>query len=312
MNNKLLDYFKPKSLDLTKENPLGIILAFKKDIAIHPDLFDNLDSYEANKYQKFSILIFYSFITMRVERYLMNHSQLLTDYSNFSKNRHELLNNNLFVFKKHKFYINNSEEHETSPSLLNQQIESFGYLTDGILSTKFYNMFVWELLRDYFVTLFSDEHMKVSYKNPNMDLIRKITHPLRRKILEDPELTFSTGSGDMSHPEKVIINSDIKYKLKDFTPFDVPNFLNVNHDLPFTLYVPRIFKNTYANNKLKESQFLFNINIKTLLKKDYPLCLLDLKSTLNFKNIENIHDVSRRIKNFNHFSLQHLNRINNT
>ena len=60
MNNKLQHYLIPKSIDITKENPLGIILPFTKEILIKPELFDNLDDYDQNKYQRFSVKIIFS------------------------------------------------------------------------------------------------------------------------------------------------------------------------------------------------------------------------------------------------------------
>ena len=57
---QLHQYLIPKTINLKEKIPLGIILDFSKEIIVSPDLFDNLDDYDQNKYQRFSVKIIFS------------------------------------------------------------------------------------------------------------------------------------------------------------------------------------------------------------------------------------------------------------
>jgi hypothetical protein len=318
-NKKLQQYLIPKTLDLNKENPLGIILAFKKEIMIKSELIVSASQrfsseVEFDRNQKFSVLIFFSFISGRVERYLMNHSKILLDYSQFlSKNELEFnsYDKSFFIFENEKYFINHSEDYEIE----NLEFTSFNYLNDGNLNSKFFNIFIWELTRDYLFNFLRNE--KVSYLNPNMDTIRKLTSYQNILTVPNTDLKIPVGTGKIEEPEKLLINIDNKYKLKDYTSFDANHFLSFDSskkNLPFVLYVPKLFEKmniSRRSTKLNEGKFL-KIKTKTLLKKDYPQCLLDLKRSLEFKNIQNINDLSARIKNFNYHTDKRLNNLINS
>ena len=74
------------------------------------------------------------------------------------------------------------------------------------------------------------------------------------------------------------------------------------------LYIPQIFDRPEQTNKFSEKNLFF----KTLLKRDYPQCLLDFKKTLAFKNVNSIYDISVRIKNYNYHSQNQLSNLLNS
>ena len=68
MKPKIQEYLIPNTMDLSKENPLGIILSFTKRITITPHLFENLDEVDRHASQSLSILLFYSFMSENYNR----------------------------------------------------------------------------------------------------------------------------------------------------------------------------------------------------------------------------------------------------
>jgi hypothetical protein len=119
----LKSYLLPKNFNVNKENPLGIILGFKKLLN------------SANTKDKMAVLLYFDFCTGRVERYLVNTSNKNDDKIRSS------LNNDIFYFNRNKYYINYSDEH-----LRSQEKELFSFnqnlMIEGKLSTKFYELFI--------------------------------------------------------------------------------------------------------------------------------------------------------------------------
>jgi hypothetical protein len=115
------------------------------------------------------------------------------------------------------------------------------------------------------------------------------------------------GSGIIPEYVETIVNKDKKYKIKDIDMFYPTTFLKLNKDLTNIIYVPMNFRNSYITKNLLNINN--NLSVKTLQKKDYPLSLLDLKSTIMFKSIESTHDLSIRIKNFNYNIVKRLEKL---
>jgi len=222
---------------------------------------------------KLAVFLFLDLSTGRVERFLINTSD---DTDKLSTS----INNDTFFFQGKEYIINISDEQLATQ----EQFDSFSFehefMSDGKLSGKFFNNFLWNLLRDYLANLIGfDRH--ISYLNPNMNLLRKLTLPLDwsdvRKISD-----IKIGSGIIPSHIEPIINKDKKYKLKDIDMINAPVFIKRNKEFKNLIYIPKSFTNL-TSIKQFDSKLL---EIRRLDKKDYPQLILDLKSTLMFRSIK--------------------------
>lgn len=302
---KLRDYLIPKNINLNDNLPLGIILSFTKTITISPELFDSSDDYEINKIQKFSVLIFYSFLTGRVERYLMNYSHFLKEDSNFRSKNTNFTDESKFIYKNKEVWIDHTIEHTNYyDDKLIQTLKDFNIFDNGIITSHFYGIFILELIREWIWSIFQNGWL-LSYKDPNLDNIRRLTKPLLIKD-EDSLKIIPLSSGNISLEETLIINEDTKYKLKNIYPTKtVVDILDKYYELnkpksQYFIYIPKTFEKNFASQILSKK-----LGVKTLSKKDYPQGLLDFKKSLSFSTIENINDFPLRIRKYNY----HMNKI---
>jgi hypothetical protein len=286
---KIKNYLLPKNVDLNKENVLGIILGFH-------NILKNKD--------ELAVLLYYDFTTGRIERFLVNTpNKNVKDSYNFY--------NDYYYFNKKKYHIDLSEEHIPSKTIYDIYTFNQDIMNDGKLSTSFFKLFMFELLRDYLSNLLIFNRY-ISYDNPNMNLLRKLTSPLDWDFIvnylnNNNIKDFKLGSGILNKKIENIINNDKNIKLKDISMFyhNQP-LIKKNDNLPSIIYVPYIFKPISITKTLSKQN---KIIVKILDKKDYSTSLLDLKSSLKFKEIENIQQLTNRIKHFNYHIGKRLEKL---
>jgi hypothetical protein len=300
---KLKQYLIPKTIDTSKENPLGIILGFRKVLPNNNNV---------------ALFLIFNFITARVERFLINTED--PNFIKYSAPKSEYLDFNIdrdtFYIDKKRYLINFSNEHsklldddsDIDDLLLNKNELLRPYKNKinektGLISKRFYDLFIWELFRDYIFNLINGDRF-ISFRNPDMNIIRKLSRPIIK--LDNDNLELTLGSGYI--PPKIVkfIKEDKQYQIKDIISFQPPMYLRINPILPYTLFVPETFIKANVTNLIKKEN---RLNIKSLNKKDYPMCLLDLKATLNWKNIENVRDLSQKIKLYNFTVSKRLKQI---
>lgn len=304
INNKLQRAY-------TNLNVNGIILAFNTKIKYN----DN-----SNKYYLLSLLLYLDLRTARVERYIMNSSD-------------PIMNNKGIDFKEDVFYMWNNKKYKLfhkdkyTNTDLNDKLSALG---DGKLTRKFYELFMYELTRDYLIK-------NISYKDGNMLSLIKLTAPTKHlipivqqdslsndnnnnddlQLEKDNEITksFDLGTGVLNEVEKQAIAQSSNYSLKNFEPFVAKKFWmnecrfyghrtlyfkddNHRHRLgiKFVVFVPKQLKNTSVEYHYD------NINLTLIYtqRKELPPIVNDLTRTLSMKTVKSPAQIYQRIKTFNY------------
>lgn len=151
-----------------------------------------------------------------------------------------------------------------------------------------------ELYRDYLI-------YESSYIDGNMATLRKITAPITEK-LEDVNTEVkrsSSGTGKLRREEIEAIDKSSDYRLNDIKPFIADRFINYknrNKENKHTILVP----NNLATNSIKEVFNYGHVNIIYTNRKELPQIVKDFTRTFYIKNINNIHNISLRIRTWNY------------
>lgn len=268
----------------------------------------------------------------RVERYLINSSD-------------PIVNKLGIDFRPDLFYTWNNEQYKIfhDYDYHTDGVELMSKFGDGKLTSQFYSFFIFELLRDYWIT-------RVSYKDGNMATLRKLTRPSGG--FEDVEMGL--GSGILDNDEMKSIHQSHKYKLEDFVQFNAHKFdifqkerveiidsnpsstssstmaakatpssthgylatMNKNPIKEITntgqqssiIVVPKQLK-----NKTIEQLLIHNNNIKLLYAKKSELSQIvkDLTRTLSMKTVDSPKTIYLRIRTFNHHIVDNLTKMEN-
>lgn len=300
---KLQRYLLETSINKEKQsvtknsNVLGAVLAFNTKIKYNDTL---------KTFSLLSLLIFLDFRTGRVERYLINSSDPKANDKgiDYKEDLH-------FTWENNKYRVFHDFEHSPLDKL------NLSEIGDGKLNTKFYTIFMAELLRDYL-------HYFISFKNSNIATLRKITAPIKSPIydyskIEDnktisleknnPKIKSGLGTGRIAEFEKNLINESYDYKLKDFEPFKAHKFIK-NNDSPTSKNKWIIFVPKQLNNKMIENWFNhFNFNLIYVNRNELPQLIKDFTRTLSIKTITNINNINTRIKTFNYNIVKKLQNL---
>jgi len=228
-NTKIQDYLVGKVLPNKHDNILGAVLGFNKKLSFNET---------TKKYDLIAILLFLDFRTGRVERYLVNSS-------NIHPNKGIDLKEDLyFTWEGERYKIFYEKEH--SPT----EEASLTKIGNGILNREFYFIFMTELARDYFLFF-------KSFNDGNISSLRKNTGPLEIAEIGNNE-SVGLGTGKISKIEYNLLKDSNEYKSKDFIAFNAHNFINIpkKNNKKMTIFVPINLK-----NKMIEKYFA-HVNIQ--------------------------------------------------
>jgi len=174
----------------------------------------------------------------------------------------------------------------------------FSNLHDGKLSRKFFNVFFFELYRDYLI-------YEKSYINGNMAYLRDKTVPITQEYYDKTKNTLilakGTGAG-------IVTENLIPKSMGDFLPFTSKTYLEINSNLPKIIYIPKIFKSDLFNSSLELNNFIF----KPVLINECPQCIKDLRRTISIRDISNSADLNRKIRIFNDNIVKKLDKLENS
>ena len=278
----LQDYLIGEKIDTKKENLFGTILGFQKKIGFN-EVFKT--------YNHFAFLLFFDHRTGRIERYLINSANIK---ENIFKEKIEGYND-IFSFKGEKYRLLNESEH-----IMDDHYENFRFsnLHDGKLSRKFFNVFFFELYRDYLI-------YEKSYINGNMAYLRDKTVPITQEYYDKTKNTLilakGTGAG-------IVKENLIPKSMGEFLPFTSKTYLEINSNLPKIIYIPKIFKSDLFNSSLELNNFIF----KPVLINECPQCIKDLRRTISIRDISNSADLNRKIRIFNDNIVKKLDKLENS
>lgn len=270
----------------TTEGILGSVLSFSKKIQYNIS------------YDYFSFILYVDHRTGRIERYAINTTQPTENINTINDT------SDVYFFNNDKYKIFHEDEHRLD------NIEKIGLynLNNGKLTSKFYNLFMVELIRDWIFIESSYNNPENSYSNPNMVTIRKLTSPIKAKEYENNKLiTPALGTGIINENDGNLIHKNRKHKLLDYTPFNAKRFINIPEEIKKTIFIPKQFKFKH-HNILYENM---GINLISINRNELPQLIKDLVRSINIKNIENSHDLSRRIKTFNFNIVKRLQKLEN-
>jgi len=303
MNNKINKY-------LTAGNPnlYGSIIAFQKGWRKkNPEFLDY-----------YSFLLYFSHETGRIERFL---------YNSGSKNN-QIFNNNFIISnnndKLSQFPYNKQNKpivvHENFNDLnkfinnIDKILElfplaqfSFKALNDGKINKNMFISFLFELLRDYFI-------FKQSYHYCDMHILRKYTEA--KDIITNSNIKLGTGksifkkelSKDLTLMNENITYDGIERVYKSITEFYPIKYINYNSDNKLLINIPKKFNNkVYQDfiNKLENNKY----ETISLDKSNEPKCLIDLKCSINSRNVINYEDLIIKIIKFNNFTKTKINKM---
>jgi hypothetical protein len=304
MNNKITKY-------LTADNPnlYGSIIAFQKGWRKkNPEFIDY-----------YSFLLYFSHETGRIERFLYNSgnknnqifNNLIIDHNSnnetISQFPYNKKNKDIEVYENfidlNKFINDIDKILELFP--LSQF--SFKALNDGKINKNMFISFLFELLRDYLI-------YKQSYKYCDMHILRKYTEA--KDNITNSNFKLGTGksifkkelSNDLILMNENITDEGIERVYKAITPFDTIKYINYNSDNKLLLNIPIKFNNkVYKDfiNNLENNKY----ETISLDKSNEPECLIDLKCSINSRNIINYQDLMIKIMKFNEFTNNKINKM---
>ena len=268
-------------------NVIGTVLAFSTKLDTETPLKITKDNTTAlNTPVTISTLVFLDFRTGRIERYLINAS--IHTFGKSTTLDVDFKNDVYFTWKgeRYKIFHDHVGGDQAKFSLIN--------LGDGKITQAFNLIFMVELFRDYLI-------YESSYNDGNIASLRKITSPITDKIedINSKVKTSSSGTGHLTSEELEAINQSNEYRLNDFKPFKAEcfiNYKNKNKDNKHTILVP----NNLANTSIKELFNYGHVNIVYSNKKELPQIVKDFTRSFYIKNINNIHNISLRIRSWNY------------
>jgi hypothetical protein len=257
----------------------------------------------------YSFLLYFSHETGRIERYFYNSGNKMNDlFNNIPENE-----------EYNKFKVN-IEQNIKNKNTLNKFINldniniinlhlhniSFDNLYDGKLNSNMFNMFIFELIRDYFL-------YKQSYIICDMKFLRKYTEA--KYIVENKLLKLGTGQSIYKNEvindfsanytnSKENFDKFIKIFISGLTEFYPTRFINFNN-LKLEINVPKNFNNKTFNNILNKLDY----DIINLDRNNEPQCIKELKTYINSRNILNYSDLSYKIMKWNNIVNKKLNKL---
>ena len=268
-------------------NVIGTVLAFSTKLDTETPLKITQDNTTAlNTPVTISTLLFLDFRTGRIERYLINAS--IHTFGKSITLDVDFKNDVYFTWKGERYKIFHEFDHvggdQAKFSLIN--------LGDGKITQAFNLIFMVELFRDYLI-------YESSYNDGNIASLRKITSPITEKIedINSKVKTSSSGTGHLTSEELEAINQSNEYRLNDFKPFKAEcfiNYKNKNKDNKHTILVPN------NHTSIKELFNYGHVNIVYSNKKELPQIVKDFTRSFYIKNINNIHNISLRIRSWNY------------
>ena len=167
--------------------------------------------------------------------------------------------------------------------------------------------FLFELLRDYFI-------YKQSYNYCDMHILRKYTEA--KDTITNSNFKLGTGksifkkelSKDLTLMNENITYEGIKRVYKSITEFYPIKYINYNSDNKLLLNIPKNWNNNVYQgfiNKLENNKY----ETISLNKSNEPECLIDLKCSINSRNIINYQDLIIKIMKFNNFINTKINKM---
>lgn len=267
----------------------------------------------------YSFLLYFSHETGRIERYLYNsgskNNQIFHNFIIDHNSKYEQVtqfpytkkNKPIEVFENfndlNKFINNIDKILELFP--LSQF--SFKALNDGKINKNMFISFLFELLRDYFI-------YKQSYNYCDMHILRKYTEA--KDTITNSNFKLGTGksifkkelSKDLTLMNENITYEGIKRVYKSITEFYPIKYINYNSDNKLLLNIPKNWNNNVYQgfiNKLENNKY----ETISLNKSNEPECLIDLKCSINSRNIINYQDLIIKIMKFNNFINTKINKM---
>ena len=262
----------------------------------------------------YSFLLYFSHETGRIERYLYNSGCKINSifFNNVSeKESQEYYNFKVAIdqkIKSQKLLTKFISLENINIINLNLHKISFDNLYDGKLNSKMFNMFIFELLRDYFL-------FKQSYIICDMKFLRKHTEGKnidnkylklgtgkfinKRELIQDFSLHFTGCQEDFE--------KSIKCLIFGLTEFYATRFINYNDNNNLLINIPKNFNNSLFNSILNKLDY----DIVTLDKSNEPQCIKDLKTYINSRNVLNYKDLSSKIMKWNNIIDKKLNKLDN-
>jgi len=261
------------------ENLYGTILGFRKMIDYNKTF---------KTFNHFSFLLFYDHRTGRIERYLINSSKI--DETRLNKENIEGYNEKI-VYNGKEYNAYYEDEH-----IINE-VSSFNRLLDGKLNRKFYTLFMFELFRDYL-------QYETSYFNGNMANLRAWTLPLEfreninKETNEIEKFPLGTGNIELLIKPLAARNQEVEY-------FDAKRYRETNNQIIRVINVPKVFANKYLSDMLLE----YKLKLNPVITKECPQCIIDLRRSINIRDINNSADLRRKIKIFNYNISKKLEKL---
>jgi hypothetical protein len=294
-NDNLTDYLLGGNDKL-----IGSVIGFRKSLNLK--IWENWKNDNSEvKYlpEGYAILLYFDHRTGKIERHLYNPNltffgkkPLVKDYMQNiiqSKSTNYI---NPYVFNPNKHNIKSlykdiygpilpeieidDQEFKDHPELRNNSYVSFKNLFDGKLTRYMYNLFMLEMIRDYFLNL-----------NKNIEKIDHMTEAL----------SFNDSITDML---KLRIKNEQTIK---FTILDYPSKEDNKE-----IYIPKLLFSIQLNKMLIKH---FNIKLIPKLVIDSPPVIKDLISMINPRTVLNNTKLSHLINKFNRINVDRsINFVN--
>lgn len=279
-NDNVVEYLQGGNKEL-----YGTILGFKK----------GWRNSEVVKNDFYSVLLFFDHTTARIERYLVNKGvKQGIDIVRIDEVVDPALHVDQFDEEKNKII----RPIYTTPYNIPAGV-SFHHLHDGKLNKAFFQVFLFELFRDYL-------HTHKSYRIPNMNIIRTWTDPSEYR--ENEETKMGLGSGE-------VIPRNAWHTINTHnTPVDVylktseaSRIIKFGKDQPQKIYVPKNFHTVSSTETFSN----FGYNLEPYNPKFTPKVIKDIKTILNAKNFSRLNVLDLSIEKFNYVVARKIHNINN-
>lgn len=288
-NDKLKNYLLGNNDKL-----IGSIIGFRKSLN-----FKNWENWKNDQSERkylpegFAILLYFDHRTGKIERHLYNPNltffekkplikdsmsniiqKKTTKYINpYVFNHHpnkyniKSLRNDLYGPSRPEIEIDN-QEFKDHPELRNNSYASFKNLCDGKLTRYMYNLFMLEMVRDYFINL-----------NTNIEKI-------------DPMIKGLSITDTTTDMLKLRVDNEQRIK---WTILDYPS-KEENKEI----YIPKHLFSIQSNKMMEQN---FNIKLIPKLVNDSPQVIKDLTSMINPSTVLNKIKLSHLINKFNRINV---------
>lgn len=279
-NDNVIEYLQSGNKDL-----YGTILGFRK----------GWKNNQIVKNDFYSVLLFFDHTTCRIERFLVNKGvSEAIDIVRID----ELVDPSLHV--DHFDEENNKVIRPIYNTPYNiPEAGTFHHLHDGRLNKAFFQVFLFELFRDYL-------HTHKSYKIPNMNTIRTWTDPSEFK--ENEEIKMELGSGE------VIKRHDWQSNHYNYSPFnqylktsEASHIIKFDKDQTKKIYIPKNFHTVSSTETFSN----FGYNLEPYNPKFTPKVIKDIKTILNTKNFSRLDILDHSVERFNYVVAKKIYNINN-